>query len=321
MRRKTGLCFWLVAIHLIAGCSEMANHRVVLIPIDEQTVLDAHALLLVNANAGSLQRPEQGDDGRSPSQCLCGGTGRSGDGLGPCACPDGCRCRPTRQDSPDDKVLEFSESKADTVPEDVVRVIETVSVLASNQEKMVGTVDDLQKRIEALEQACNASTSAAAAAAADSVIGFTEPEADVVITARMILVSSANCLPCDRMKKHAIPQLLKQGWKVGDTNDCHIHLVNVSDMPQSEAAREAIAFARRHGTPALAYVRDGRVEKYVVGETSAKEIADELNAIATGKSDKSAQGGDSQARVFLYDGGRKSRRILSVAPLMVHRAR
>lgn len=28
-----------------------------------------------------------------PMECLCGGTGKSGDGLGPCACPDTCKCK------------------------------------------------------------------------------------------------------------------------------------------------------------------------------------------------------------------------------------
>ena len=49
-----------------------------------------------------------------PVECLCGGTGKSGDGLGPCACPDGCKCKKqgavASQPKPEDptRIIEFT---------------------------------------------------------------------------------------------------------------------------------------------------------------------------------------------------------------------
>lgn len=98
----------LMALLLAAGCGDIASRHVIVVPVSEQDLLDGKALLLVNANAagGQVKTPEDADDDKKPVKCLCGGTGRSGDGLGPCACPDGCTCKTTRSEVKADEEIE-----------------------------------------------------------------------------------------------------------------------------------------------------------------------------------------------------------------------
>lgn len=97
----------LIAMLLAAGCNDIASRHVIVVPVSEQDLLDGKALLLVNANAagGQVKTPDADDD-KKPVKCLCGGTGRSGDGLGPCACPDGCTCKTTRSEVKADEEIE-----------------------------------------------------------------------------------------------------------------------------------------------------------------------------------------------------------------------
>ncbi len=89
MRNLLGIALMLVSL---AGCGMKAT---VITPLNPQEVLDGQALtvMLSRVEPNETVAPEDLDDHKKPVKCLCGGTGRSGDGLGPCACPDGCSCK------------------------------------------------------------------------------------------------------------------------------------------------------------------------------------------------------------------------------------
>jgi hypothetical protein len=84
----------LVASLVLVGCGQaVMTPKVIVIPVDEQTVLDGKVLLWINANADGREKPTPSVPDNGPAKCLCGGTGRSGDGLGPCACQPNCTCK------------------------------------------------------------------------------------------------------------------------------------------------------------------------------------------------------------------------------------
>jgi len=77
----------------VVGCGQLQLPKVIVVaPLDEQDVLDAKAAALIAANSERIEDADEEDE-KPVAKCLCGGTGRSGDGLGPCACPDGCSCK------------------------------------------------------------------------------------------------------------------------------------------------------------------------------------------------------------------------------------
>lgn len=81
----------------VVGCGQLQLPKVIVVtPLNEQDILDAKAAALIAANS---ERVEEIDEEASVTKCLCGGTGRSGDGLGPCACPDGCSCKKTSSEA------------------------------------------------------------------------------------------------------------------------------------------------------------------------------------------------------------------------------
>lgn len=84
---------------MVSGCVQPGGNSLGSIPVlAEQEVLNAQArfvYLCCSQDDGSSETDE--DDTPTPANCPCGGTGRSGDGIGPCECRANggpCNCDP-----------------------------------------------------------------------------------------------------------------------------------------------------------------------------------------------------------------------------------
>ena len=168
----------LCVVAFVAGCKNLP-HGIAIVPVatvDEQTVLDGQALVLTNLNAG--QTPKVHDDEKTPVKCLCGGTGRSGDGLGPCACSPDCACKRARAEveqvplsdvfdeptagmtdeepSVDSKPEETITDPFLEVQEDLEETLERVSnvtqKLSENQVEITNRLMDHESRLKSLEE-------------------------------------------------------------------------------------------------------------------------------------------------------------------------
>lgn len=60
--------------------------------------VDVNAVAAHTVVAMTLYDPRP-DDAKPPAKCLCNGTKKSGDGLGPCICGDGCDCKKSEDDT------------------------------------------------------------------------------------------------------------------------------------------------------------------------------------------------------------------------------
>lgn len=307
------IVMWMTVL-LSGGCGDMAGTRIVVVPIDEQAMLDGKALMLVNANTGV---PDKADDTKDPNvqKCLCGGTGRSGDGLGPCACPDGCPCKPSRQEVPEQTAPEADQTPAETIEQEATKepepeakepgalkqgpelpkeseedsipalsvptILGMIDSLATSSEKlansqlgMIARVTDIDERVKALEAANVKQTSPDKLP--EKVTGFNSDQAQPVLTARAVVVFQESCHPC-RMMEKIFPKLEKSGWKVGTTSDCQIQHV---DLLQKYDDPEVVdALSRTSQTPTTCFYKDGVFVKAIIGEMSAKHMAEEINAI------------------------------------------
>jgi protein-L-isoaspartate O-methyltransferase len=83
------------------------------------------------------------------------------------------------------------------------------------------------------------------------------------------------------------PTLETAGWKIGDSPDCHIQLVKLTDVASTSEAADAIK--RTVGTPNTCFYKDGVFVRSVAGVMTATEVADVLNEIATGKQPQVSQ--------------------------------
>jgi protein-L-isoaspartate O-methyltransferase len=305
----------LMALLLAVGCGDIATRHVIVVPVDEQDLLDGKALLLVNANAagGQVKTPEDADDDKKPVKCLCGGTGRSGDGLGPCACPDGCTCKTTRSevdadqeieqpvDEPSAKESEAKTEEAVPVPKDAPepatatespefvedeagealdRVVGVVETLTDSQVKMAERMLDFEKRLKSLEQP----VAKAAEPEKPKVSGFTESQARA---AKLVFVTQASCQPCVRVIEEVFPELERRGWMIAkdgsgwtaeDGSEAQIQIVEFGGLQSTSEAAEAVKWAKR--TPFYAYFLNGKLVTTATGFWDADSIERKLNEIS-----------------------------------------
>lgn len=288
----------LCVVAFVAGCKNLP-HGIAIVPVttvDEQTVLDGQALVLTNLNAGQTAKAD--DDEKTPAKCLCGGTGRSGDGLGPCACSPDCACKKVRAEV--EQVPLFDEPTAgvtdeepsvdskpeleitdpflevqDDLEETVERVSNVTQKLSENQVEITNRLMDHESRLKALEEPKEKPVQST---------GFTVEDATKTevkrVAVKAVVVSRDNCPPCDRMAA-IFPSLESSGWKIGDGPDCQIQRVNVKDLVSTNEAADAIG--RTNGTPNTCFYKDGVFVRSVSGEMTSRQLANILNEIATGK--------------------------------------
>lgn len=288
------------------------------VTLDEQTVLDGQALVLTNLNAGQVQ---SGGDEKKPAQCLCGGTGRSGDGLGPCSCLPTCECHKVKaeiqqvplkpefdvkpEDIPTDAEQDSVAVHSDELPREAVKtefetdpflevrddlsdtldkVSKVAEKLSANQVEITNRLMDHESRLKSLEEATKSSVKPVQSTGFNIEQAVKETKK---IRVKAIVVSQEHCAPCERMNS-IFPSLESSGWKIGDGNECQIQRVKMTDLVSTTEAADAISKTR--GTPCTFFYRDGVLLKSVAGEMTAKEFADTFNEIATGKPNAVKQG-------------------------------
>ena len=304
MRRGSMKRIWMWCLIALAGGCQGIPSGVAIVPMlkpDEQAVLDGKALVLVNLNAGQGVETKP-DEKPEVEKCACGGTGRSGDGLGPCSCKPDCSCHKVRaeiqpvpisdeqQDATavkkaaeqivsDPEILDPFLEVQDDVQDNLESLTKIADKLTKNQVEITNRVMDHESRLKALEDAAKAVKSEPEQV---KPTGFTVEQATKVrqVPVKAIVVSQDNCPPCERMAA-IFPSLESSGWKIGDAPDCQIQRVKLTDLVSTNEAADAIS--RTRGTPYTAFYKDGQFVKGVSGEMSAKQFADTINEIATGK--------------------------------------
>jgi len=295
---------WMWCLIALAGGCQGIPSGVAIVPMlkpDEQAVLDGKALVLVNLNAGQGVETKP-DEKPEVEKCACGGTGRSGDGLGPCSCKPDCSCHKVRaeiqpvpisdeqQDATavkkaaeqivsDPEILDPFLEVQDDVQDNLESLTKIADKLTKNQVEITNRVMDHESRLKALEDAAKAVKSEPEQV---KPTGFTVEQATKVrqVPVKAIVVSQDNCPPCERMAA-IFPSLESSGWKIGDGQDCQIQRVKMTDLVSTNEAADAIS--RTTGTPCTCFYKDGVFVRSVKGEMTAKDLADTLNEIATGK--------------------------------------
>jgi len=232
-------------------------------PLDRQEILRGQALTVLLSRVEPNPTPvEPADD--SPTECLCGGTGRSGDGLGPCACTDGCKCK---------------TKGAELTP------LET-TVAETGDHELRWQLDELTTRVTGHEdrlKALEARLTAGTVDSASDATGFTEEQATSKRpSVQVVCVSRLGCGPCVQQHKR-FEQLTAVGWKIGDESDSHIIKVMNTDVSESRMIQRAQQVAARSGYPTLCFFRDGEFQSAVVGLMEGHAIADRVNALVNGR--------------------------------------
>ena len=260
--------FLLLNILAIAGCEGLAVGTFTVKPISNDEVLEAEATTLMLAN----QEGEQGTDTDSAVKCLCGGTGRSGDGLGPCACPDGCTCKKTKLEYPvTEPVPQTTVDELDMIDHRVDELKTRVAELTAIHQEVVDKIDNELTRVEAIEDRLAKLESVESN---DTFKNDSLPARKLIVMTRM----DGTCAPCKTFEVVEVPKLISAGWTVGDNDSYQIILVDVA----GELAKEwpdALSNAQNEGTPYFAFYDGDRLASGHVGYTSAVKLAEELNLL------------------------------------------
>lgn len=261
-------CIMVMLLIVAAGCGVEAR---VVSPLDPQDILRGQALTLLLTRVDPNPAPVEPED-KTPDECLCGGTGRSGDGLGPCACTDGCKCK-TKTATPEQTEPEAGES---TFVESTGHELEwQVDELSDRQSQLSTQVASHEERLRALE----AKLTAGATQETEAATGFTEQQATTKRpVVQVVCVSRQGCPPC--VQQHAaLQRLTSSGWKIGSETDSHVIEVMNTDATQSDMIQTAQRIASRSGYPTLAFFVDGKLHSAMTGLMTGNAIADRTNAI------------------------------------------
>jgi hypothetical protein len=307
MRRL--LVMMLLALSAV-GCGQLRLPKVILVhPLSEQDLLDAKAAVLIHANSADEQASIE--DADSSKGCLCGGTGRSGDGLGPCACPDGCTCKkrgdaleaataepepePVEEVSASGQVEAAAESEYEPDPlavleQQVAKVRELnkgladASVtLASKSSRLQTDVQSLDARVAALEAAKQSATPTTASKTEQ------DPNRQLVI-----LYAEKDLQAIDKWETEQGSKLVDVGWTIG--NDASYQIVKLRVESQDAAEYpQALEAAGKYGTPYWAACYEKRLKRAAQGLPGATQVAAVLNE-TTASTTKSG-GQDSWASI------------------------
>lgn len=280
--KRIGL--WLI-VALAGGCSPGPFNEAAVIPVaalDEQAVFDGKALILVNLNTGTAEQVKPD----VVEKCVCGGTGRSGDGLGPCACAPTCSCKKKAADVPAEVPLpqevektEESEDESSTfeevnteIADNIERLVKVGEDLAANQLKMAETLKDHEARLKTIEEAETSGV---------TKTGFNVGDVKKAVRVRAVVVFQNGCKSCDRMDA-IFPTLREKGWIIGDDGD-DSHILRVNRYAKVESMIAADAIRRTYRTPTTVFYHNGEYVRAIEGEMSARMIADIVNEIETKK--------------------------------------
>jgi hypothetical protein len=267
------------------GCG--SGLKVVIVqPLDESDTLASKAVIL------SLANQPQAEEVKTPDAvaCKCGGTGRSGDGLGPCACPDGCSCKvnraePVVEEEPvpepvDAEEPEFIEEPVTATADDtdmselLVRLTDVSEELAQNQTGFSDRLDSFEERLKAIEQPVVKQVDLFETSAA---------ETKVIVNQLFVFTKmDGSCPPCTRFDDIEVPLLIDAGWSVGRDETYRIVLVDVAGE-LSESMQDRFTPYAKFGTPYFAYFKAGKFQKGYAGYTTSKKISDDFNAMINQK--------------------------------------
>ena len=278
----------------VVGCGQLQIPKVILVtPLNEQDVLDAKAAALIAANTEPVADAPQ-DDETKPSMCLCGGTGRSGDGLGPCACPDGCRCKPQRQEvlQSTDAVKSELDEEQDTVSSD--DALDTVAAEPSDEQDdgMFKILADMEGRIgqivkinggviEATEnlvaKTAEIDQRLKAVEAMTTSVKKESPQQDASPKRQLLLFYTDKDLEAlDAWETEHGTKLVDVGWSIGNDETFQICKLRI-ESPEAGQYPQASDLAKKNGTPYWALVEQQAFQRGAVGLPAAKQVSDMLN--------------------------------------------
>jgi hypothetical protein len=300
------------------GCG--SGYKVMVVPLNEMDTITSKAVILAVAE----QPKKDVDVEPDVVACKCGGTGRSGDGLGPCACPDGCKCKTKTADAPEaaddppadvslDEIGDAFDGAKEATPDDEPIVPELVDDTASrllqvemNIEKLAGIsqqlldvdqqvvninqlvkteIGSLDSRVKLLEAAL-----AKGEATPGSSVEKSEKQPERQVVA--ILRTDGTCKVSEEFRDKQVEKLVDSGWTAGGDDTYQIVVVEIgSDAAKkfSESHEQAVKF----GTPYFAFLDQGKfVKGFRSQDGSAATVAQELNKISESK--KIVSGGSAE---------------------------
>jgi len=282
MKRILGL---VVVLLLTVGCGQLQLPKVIIVtPLSEQDVLDARALALIGANADLGATIEEDD---KPQACPCGGTGRSGDGLGPCECAGGCKCKarsaaPISDPDPEPSPVDELEPEVAEDPEPVSsdaavgsvsaeaellqQLADTLKQLSEIDKSTATVVSALDKRITALEASRQTATTATVTKAVND-----SPERQLII-----LYTDKDIDAIDTWETEQGSQLVDVGWSVGTDSSYQVVKLRI-EAPDAGQYQQALELATKNGTPYWAVFTAAKFQKGGVGLPAASVVSTMLN--------------------------------------------
>ncbi len=301
----------------LVGCGQLQLPKVVVVtPLSEQDLLDAKALALVGANSEAPERDLEEDDAATPEKCLCGGTGRSGDGLGPCACPDGCSCKKSSSeatetsgetieansesgqaisetesatdeskpdlDDPDteptvqQKAPPSVEQNLDSIERSLNELTDHTANLAEKYTATVKTTADLEERVAKLEAA--AVEHEKLVAAQEELAEKAKAEASRPNQQLVILYADKDVATIEQWEKTNGAALVDVGWTIGADETFQIVKIRIESDDATKFAR-AYELAKQNGTPYFAYHYKGEFRQGQNSLPDSAVVSDRLNAL------------------------------------------
>jgi hypothetical protein len=301
--------YWVMValVMSVVGCGQLQLPKVIVVtPLNEQDILDAKAAALIAANS---ERVEEIDEEASVDKCLCGGTGRSGDGLGPCACPDGCSCKKagseangaeietepaisesdgavsestTEPDVPDSEPTVQQqapptvEQNLDSINQSLSELTDHTANLAEKYTATVKTTSELEDRVAKLEAAAAAQEKLQtdeAALTKKAAETPTRPNQQLVI-----LYADKDAATIERWEETNGAALVDVGWTIGADETFQIVKLRIESDDATKFPR-AYEMAKQNGTPYFAFHYKGEFRQGQNSLPDSAVVSDRLNAL------------------------------------------
>ncbi len=300
----------------VVGCGQLQLPKVIVVaPLDEQDVLDAKAAALIAANSERIEDADEEDE-KPVAKCLCGGTGRSGDGLGPCACPDGCSCKkisseaigveietepaiPESEGAVSESEPPSGESEADpdepdaeptvqqqappsveqnltSINQSLTALTDHTANLAEKYTETVKTTSMLEDRVAKLEAAAQEAEKLKAAAAS---LEQKAAEAPTRPNQQLvILYAEKDLATIERWEETNGASLVDVGWTIGTDETFQIVKVRIESDDAAKFPR-AYELAKQNGTPYFAYHYKNEFKQGQNSLPDSAVVSDRLNAL------------------------------------------